>query len=525
MCTCSKGIACQSPGKHPLTRNGDNDATTNPDAIRAWMARWPDANWALATGEAAGVFAIDVDRRNGGFSSREAWETKYPELDQTLRSRTVGGGRHIFCRYPQDQKVPGRNPWLPGVEIKSDGGYVILPDSEHFSGGHYSWINWLAEILPAPGELLESLSQANTGGYTSAGGFDISGILSGLPMGERNNAIFRFCCWLRRQYRDDRDFVIGNATMANARCVPPMSEQELRQCVESAFKQDHDALRGNALLWAQMINTSGGWDDPLPLVTNDNLPTFPIEALPPVVADMVLAVAEANQVPVDLPAIVGLAALSASLVGRVNLRLNPSWSETINVFALGLIDSGNRKSSTVKAMTRPLFDLQYELQQQQRPVINAAKARKKTLEDVAKAAASALRKDPANPDVILRAEQANFAATTFTVPELPLLIVSDATPEALGMRLAEQDERLAVFDAEGGGLITMMGGQYGNRPNLDLLLKAHDGDPTTVVRVKNEEPQALASPQLTIGVLSQPEVLRHVMGVEGAFDRGSSPGS
>jgi replicative DNA helicase len=66
----------------------------------------------------------------------------------------------------------------------------------------------------------------------------------------------------------------------------------------------------------------------------------------------------------------------------------------------------------------------------------------------------------------------------------------------------------------------MMGGQYGNRPNLDLLLKAHDGDPTTVVRVKNKEPHALMSPQLTIGVLTQPEVLRQVMGVEGAFDRG-----
>ena len=115
---------------------------------------------------------------------------------------------------------------------------------------------------------------------------------------------------------------------------------------------------------------------------------------------------------------------------------------------VGLIDSGNRKSSTVKAMTRPLFDIQHELQKQQRPVINAAKARKKTLEDVAKAAANALRKNPENQDLILRAEQANIAATTFTVPELPLLIVSDATPEALGLRLAEQDERLAVFDAE-----------------------------------------------------------------------------
>jgi hypothetical protein len=202
--------------------------------------------------------------------------------------------------------------WLPGVDIKSDGGYVILLGGRHKSGAPYRWINWEgpATLLPPDiASMIISKPAGSTGGYTSAGGFDISGVLSGLPEGERNDAIFRFCCWLRRQYRDDWDFVIGSATMANARCVPPMSEQELRQCVDSAFKQDHDALRRNALLWAQTINTSGGWDDPLPLVTNDNLPPFPIEALPPAVADMALAVAEANQVPLDLAATMGLAAL------------------------------------------------------------------------------------------------------------------------------------------------------------------------------------------------------------------------
>jgi replicative DNA helicase len=445
-------------------------------------------------------------------------------MPDTLRSATGGGGRYLFYHHPLGFVIPGVRGWMPGIDIKSDGGYVILPEGLHKSGVPYRWLNWEVQApteLPADiAKMILDRPAVSSGGYTSAGGFDIACVLSGLPQGERNDAIFKFCCWLRRQYHDDWHFVLANADMANARCVPPMSQQEVRQCVESAFKQDHDTVRSNALLWTQTINTSGGWDDPLPLVTNDNLPAFPIEALPPVLANMALAVTEANQVPVDLPAIMGLAALSASLVGRVKLCLNRSWSETINVFALGLIDSGNRKSPTVKAMTGPLFDLQYQLQQQARPAINAAKARKKALEDVAKAAANALRKHPENQEDIQRAEQANFAATTFTVPELPLLIVSDATPEALGLRLAEQAERLAVFDAEGGGLITMMGGQYGNRPNLDLLLKSHDGDPTTIVRVKNQEPQALVAPQLTIGMLTQPELLRQVIGVEGAFDRG-----
>ena len=50
--------------------------------------------------------------------------------------------------------------------------------------------------------------------------------------------------------------------------------------------------------------------------------------------------AEANQVPIDLAAITGLAAQAASPVGRVILRLDPSWSETINIYAPSPIESG-----------------------------------------------------------------------------------------------------------------------------------------------------------------------------------------
>ncbi len=146
--------------------------------------------------------------------------------------------QHLFYLYPPDVTIKNNNrgKWLKGVDVKSDGGYVILPEAEHYSGGRYKWINWLDPLVPLPPDVAQDMSQAKTGDYTSAGGFDISGVLSGLPQGERNNTIFRFCCWLRRQYRDDWDFVVGNAIMANARCIPPLDEAELRQCVDSAFK-------------------------------------------------------------------------------------------------------------------------------------------------------------------------------------------------------------------------------------------------------------------------------------------------
>jgi Bifunctional DNA primase/polymerase, N-terminal len=75
-CTCSKGIECESPGKHPLTKNGVDDASADHATIQAWQARWPDANWAVATGR--GIIVIDIDPRHNGFTSMHQYEEDRP---------------------------------------------------------------------------------------------------------------------------------------------------------------------------------------------------------------------------------------------------------------------------------------------------------------------------------------------------------------------------------------------------------------------------------------------------------------
>jgi len=93
--------------------------------------------------------------------------------------------------------TPKLRGWMPGVDIKSDGRYVILPESTHKSGVPYRWRNWEAQLsTPLPQDIASmiiSRPAASSGGYTSAGGFAIFDVLSGLPEGERNDAIFRFC--------------------------------------------------------------------------------------------------------------------------------------------------------------------------------------------------------------------------------------------------------------------------------------------------------------------------------------------
>ena len=47
-CSCSRGATCDKPGKHPRTKHGVRDATTDAHQVLSWWTRWPRANVALA---------------------------------------------------------------------------------------------------------------------------------------------------------------------------------------------------------------------------------------------------------------------------------------------------------------------------------------------------------------------------------------------------------------------------------------------------------------------------------------------
>ena len=46
---------------------------------------------------------------------------------------------------------------LKGVDIKSDGGYVILPEAEHMSGGRYNWITGGINSVMLPPDVANDL--------------------------------------------------------------------------------------------------------------------------------------------------------------------------------------------------------------------------------------------------------------------------------------------------------------------------------------------------------------------------------
>lgn len=235
-CTCGK-MQCDAAGKHPRTLNGVKDATTDPDKIHRWFEMFPESNIGLACGEVSNVFAVDIDAKSGGFSSIEDYEAIRPDgpLPATLTSISGSGGRHLIYRMPHGMRIPNRIGWIPGVDIRGDNGYIIVPPSRHVSGGKYRWLNETTVSL-APSDLVNGVQVASTG---SRGDLpETSQLLQGVSEGKRDDIIFRAACRWRRQLKD-KSAVTTLVLEAARHCDPPFPEDQALRKIEQAFKQDH----------------------------------------------------------------------------------------------------------------------------------------------------------------------------------------------------------------------------------------------------------------------------------------------
>lgn len=96
------------------------------------------------------------------------------------------------------------------------------------------------------------------------------------------------------------------------------------------------------------------------------------------------------------------------------------------------------------------------------------------------------------------------------------LFCDDTTMEALATVMAENGERGAMFSPEGGVLDSFE--RYTNKPNFDLVLKGHSGDPVRINRRGREE--TINRPALTIFCCSQPRVIEEIMQNKSYRERG-----
>ena len=136
---------CHPSQKIPMTAHGVNDATSDEKKIREWWEKHLIANIAVACGPQSGIHVVDVDVSGTGANgwntlAKLAQENKI--LPETIKSNTPRGGAHFF--YKTDNPPRNKNSFLPGIDIRSAGYYVVLPPSLHPNGGQYEWAPGMA---------------------------------------------------------------------------------------------------------------------------------------------------------------------------------------------------------------------------------------------------------------------------------------------------------------------------------------------------------------------------------------------
>lgn len=156
---CSCGQSCDKPGKHPLIKMGAQtaNASNDPTQVTAWWRQWPNANVAIAAGR-SGLLVVDCDNHgddDDGEFEYVAWAAGVNhDPEATLRQRTGSGGCHYFYAKPPGARVKNGTGVLPSVDVKTDGGYVLVEPSDHIDGGAYRFTNQ-ATPVDAPKEVLE----------------------------------------------------------------------------------------------------------------------------------------------------------------------------------------------------------------------------------------------------------------------------------------------------------------------------------------------------------------------------------
>lgn len=147
-----------STNKVPLTPNGHKDATVDPVAITQMFELAGDCYIGAQMGANSKLFACDFDIYKPGAAGKAAEQFMADLLAKgvlppTQRHRTVNGGLHLI--YESDDSWPNCKP-SPGVEVKGEGGYIIVPPSKGYivedDGG----------FAKAPKALIDLLMSART---------------------------------------------------------------------------------------------------------------------------------------------------------------------------------------------------------------------------------------------------------------------------------------------------------------------------------------------------------------------------
>ncbi|MFH9012510.1 YfjI family protein [Streptomyces sp. NPDC017943] len=250
-----------------------------------------------------------------------------------------------------------------------------------------------------------------------------------------------------------------------------------------------------------------GWDEPIPL---EPPPAPPLDASKlRGVGAMAQAVADSLQVPVDLPAWLGMAVASTAIGGRRTVSPKPDWVEPVTLYTMPVAAPGEMKSPALGLMAKPVYDEQKRRREEDKAAVARDQQDRRIAESIVTDAESKVIKakdadgrKKARTDLDLARDELEALGEPKVYTQL---IADDTTPEAATDVIAEQGERLAVLSTES-SFLGNVGGRYSKNANPEIVLKAWSHEPHAVNR-KSGRTLLLERPNLSLGLAVQPGFL------------------
>lgn len=240
-CSCGKPD-CSSPGKHPnrSAPHGVKDASADPDVIDQWFVMG-EPNIGIATGERSDVIVIDIDPEHGGDRSWQNLQDRYGEFPETWTVRTGSGGYHYY--YQHVLRTRNRVGLFPGVDVRTDDGYVVAPPSLHVSGNRYEWVI-SPKDMDGPAVMPERLVQAMGMGLAGVDKHLSQPIPESITDGSRNNVLTSAAGTMRRRGFSPEAIKAAISIENQLKCKPPLDSDEVDRIAWSVSRYPAQHIDG-----------------------------------------------------------------------------------------------------------------------------------------------------------------------------------------------------------------------------------------------------------------------------------------
>ena len=195
-----------------------------------WKKQFPGCNWGLVCGRVSNLVALDFDG--------EAGKALFAEhnLHGKQPTNLTGKGYHGLFLPPS---VPLKNGVriVDGLDIRADGGYIVIPPSIHPSGRKYAWqvAPWMLPPPPLPDWVPPLLDKRENVPPLPIGSTD--GLPPGVGEGQRNHTAAQYAGrYLAKGLSAEETFQVLRAW--NGKNSPPMPESELRNVILSIASKE-----------------------------------------------------------------------------------------------------------------------------------------------------------------------------------------------------------------------------------------------------------------------------------------------